>query len=103
MNPEAAQSLATQLGIPKVAGSAAEIFADPSIDAVLICSSTDTHADFVVQAAAAGKHIFCEKPLDHSLARIDWAISIPTLSCASAVDAPRCGVSTKFGESRNGE
>ena len=48
------RAFATQLGIPKVAGSAAEIFADPSIDAVLICSSTDTHADFVVQAAAAG-------------------------------------------------
>src|SRR5262249_20682304 len=49
-------------------------FADPAIDAVLICSSTDTHADLVVQAANAGKHIFCEKPLDHTLARIDWAL-----------------------------
>ena len=36
---------------------------------MLICSSTDTHADLIVQAAQAGKHIFCEKPIAHSLAR----------------------------------
>ena len=74
VNAAAAQEVASRLGIPKVAASAAEIFADPAIDAVLICSSTDTHADLVVQAANAGKHIFCEKPLDHTLARIDWAL-----------------------------
>jgi myo-inositol 2-dehydrogenase/D-chiro-inositol 1-dehydrogenase len=74
VNLEAAQELATRLRIPKVVGSAAEIFADPSIDAVLICSSTDTHSEFVVQAAQAGKHIFCEKPLDHTLARIDQSL-----------------------------
>lgn len=74
VNLQAAESLAGPLGIPKIAGSAAEIFGDPRIDAVLICSSTDTHAEMVVQAAAAGKHIFCEKPLDHTLQRIDWAL-----------------------------
>jgi myo-inositol 2-dehydrogenase / D-chiro-inositol 1-dehydrogenase len=74
VNAAAAQEVAARLGIPKVAASAAEIFADPSIHAVLICSSTDTHAEMVVQAAQAGKHIFCEKPLDHTLARIDWAL-----------------------------
>ena len=74
VNAAAAQEVASRLGIPKVAASAAELFADPAIDAVLICSSTDTHADLVVQAANAGKHIFCEKPLDHTLARIDWAL-----------------------------
>ncbi len=75
VNQESAQTLAAQLGIPRVAASAAEIFADPAIDAVLICSSTDTHAEMVVQAAEAGKQIFCEKPLDHTLARIDWALA----------------------------
>jgi len=74
VNAAASQEVASRLGIPKVASGAAEIFADPAIDAVLICSSTDTHADLVVQAANAGKHIFCEKPLDHTLARIDWAL-----------------------------
>src|SRR6201982_3526082 len=42
----------------------AEALADPAINAVLIASSTDTHADLVEAAARAGKAIFCEKPLD---------------------------------------
>lgn len=45
------------------------IFADTTIDAVLIGSSTDTHADLIQRSAAAGKHIFCEKPVDLDLAR----------------------------------
>jgi myo-inositol 2-dehydrogenase/D-chiro-inositol 1-dehydrogenase len=74
VNTAAAQETAARLGIPKVAASAEEILADKSIDAVLICSSTDTHSELVVQAAEAGKHIFCEKPLDHTLARIDRSL-----------------------------
>ncbi len=75
MNPAAARETAARCGIPRVAASAAEVFADPSIDAVLVCSSTDTHCEMIVEAAAAGKHIFCEKPLDHTLARIDRALA----------------------------
>ena len=45
-----------------------------SIDAVVICSSTDTHARIIVEAAAAGTHIFCEKPIDHDLDRIREAL-----------------------------
>ncbi|MDE3166258.1 MAG: inositol 2-dehydrogenase [Acidobacteriota bacterium] len=75
MNAAAARDVAARCGIPRVAASAAEIFADPSIDAVLVCSSTDTHCEMIVEAAAAGKHIFCEKPLDHTLARIDRALA----------------------------
>ncbi len=74
VNERAAQTLAQRCGIPRVAASAGEIFADPAIDAVLICSSTGTHADLVIEAANAGKHIFCEKPIDHSLAKIDRAL-----------------------------
>ena len=47
---------------------------DPGIDAVAICSSTDTHARIIEDAAAAGKHVFCEKPIDFDLARIDRAL-----------------------------
>jgi len=42
---------------------------DPDVKAVVIASSTDTHADLIVRAAAAGKQIFCEKPVDLSLDR----------------------------------
>jgi len=46
-----------------------EVFADPAIHGVIIASSTDTHLDYSLRAAAAGKAIFCEKPLDLDLAR----------------------------------
>ncbi|HZL53597.1 MAG TPA: inositol 2-dehydrogenase [Terracidiphilus sp.] len=75
VNREAALTLAARCGIPKVADSSAAILADPGIDAVLICSSTNTHADLIVEAAKAGKHIFCEKPIAHSLGQIDRALA----------------------------
>lgn len=65
--PAAAQKLAGALGTRVV--DVAQIFADPGVDAVLIGSSTDTHADLIQRSAAAGKHIFCEKPVDLDLAR----------------------------------
>jgi len=75
VNLEAARTLAARCHIPRVAGSAAEIFSDDTIDAVLICTSTDTHAELIVQAAGAGKHIFCEKPISLSLAKIDSSLA----------------------------
>ena len=47
-----------------------KVLKDPAIDAVAICSPTNLHAQMVREAAAAGKHIFCEKPIDLSLDRI---------------------------------
>jgi myo-inositol 2-dehydrogenase / D-chiro-inositol 1-dehydrogenase len=52
-----------------------QILANPDIRAVFICSSTDTHADLIVRTSQAGKHIFCEKPIAHSLAKIDAALT----------------------------
>jgi myo-inositol 2-dehydrogenase/D-chiro-inositol 1-dehydrogenase len=52
-----------------------ELLNDPDIDAVLICSSTDTHAQIIEEAAQARKHIFCEKPIDHDLSRIERALT----------------------------
>lgn len=75
INREAAEAVAAHCGIPRVAESAAEIFADPRIDAVLICSSTDTHAELIAKAAQAGKHIFCEKPIALNLSKIDCALA----------------------------
>ncbi len=65
--PEAAQKLASDLAASVV--TVESIFADPAIDAVLIGSSTDTHADLIQRSAKAGKHIFCEKPVDLDLKR----------------------------------
>ena len=65
--PEAAQTLADQYGAQ--ARSTDEIIADPSIDAVLIATSTDTHSDLIEAATAAGKAVLCEKPVDLSLSR----------------------------------
>jgi len=75
MNLEAARAVAERCNIPKVTASAEEIFADKKIDAVLICTSTNTHADLIVQAAQAGKHIFCEKPVSLSLEKIDSSLA----------------------------
>lgn len=71
---EAAQTTAQSFAIPHATHDPTEIFQDDSIDAIAICSSTDTHADFIVQAAQTGKHIFCEKPVALHLTAIDNAL-----------------------------
>ncbi len=64
---DAAQALADAHGI--AVRSADDILADASIDAILIASPTDTHADLIERGIAAGKAVFCEKPIDLDLAR----------------------------------
>lgn len=73
---EHAQTVGRKLGVADVYPDPAPIFADSSIDAVLICSSTDTHASFIEDAARAGKHIFCEKPIALDLGVIDRALDV---------------------------
>jgi len=51
-----------------------EMLASPDIDAVAICTSTDTHVDYIVAAAAAGKPIFCEKPVSLNLAEVERGV-----------------------------
>ncbi|RMH79551.1 MAG: inositol 2-dehydrogenase [Actinomyces sp.] len=70
----AADEVAAEFGCRRYA-SAAEAHADPEADAVAICTSTDTHVDALVEAAAAGKPIFCEKPLSLDLAEVDRALA----------------------------
>jgi myo-inositol 2-dehydrogenase / D-chiro-inositol 1-dehydrogenase len=74
VNAEAAWALAAELGV-KSAASAGEVLGDKSIDAVVIATATDTHAPLIIEAARAGKHIFCEKPLAADLATIDEALA----------------------------
>ncbi len=75
VNGEAARQVAAQFGVPTATDDPAAIFGDKAIEAVFICSSTDTHARFIEAAAAAGKHIFCEKPIALDLAVIDRALA----------------------------
>lgn len=62
------------LGVENVYDDYKKIIDDPSIDAVIICSSTNTHSKITVEAANAGKHIFCEKPIDYDLEKIAGAL-----------------------------
>ncbi|MDP2790477.1 MAG: inositol 2-dehydrogenase [Rectinemataceae bacterium] len=71
----AIEAWAAGLGIPVTAKDPEAIFSDPEISVVLVCSSTDTHADFVIKAAKAGKHIFCEKPVDLTVAKVKAALA----------------------------
>lgn len=72
---EAAAGLARELGIPRVTTDYRELLRSPEIEAVLVCTSTDTHAEIIREAAAAKKHIFCEKPLALDLEEIDSALA----------------------------
>ncbi len=83
-----AEALAAQHGATVTSVEAA--FADPSIKAVVVGSSTDTHADLILRAAAAGKHIFCEKPVDLDVVRAK--------ACADAV--AKAGVTALIGFQR---
>lgn len=87
---EAAEKYAADYQIPSVTQNPRDIFNNDEIDAVIICSSTDTHAQFISDAANAGKHIFCEKPIALDLAVIDRALA----------DVERSGVKLQLGFNR---
>lgn len=70
----AAAALAAQYSA--AVASAEEVFADPAISAILIASATDTHADLIEAGARAGKTIFCEKPIDLSLERVQRCLEV---------------------------
>lgn len=73
VRPDAAADLASRLDVRAIDDYRA-LLADASVDAVIVCSSTDTHAQIIAEAAMSGKQIFCEKPIDHDLQRIDVAL-----------------------------
>ncbi len=70
----ASAAVAEELGVP-VAASAEELIASPDVDAIAICTSTDTHAELLILAARAGKAIFCEKPVSLDLTTVDAALA----------------------------
>jgi myo-inositol 2-dehydrogenase/D-chiro-inositol 1-dehydrogenase len=70
----AAQETGARLHIPSISADYRTMLKDAKVQAVAICSSTDTHAQMIVEAAQAGKHIFCEKPIAYDLKKIDAAL-----------------------------
>jgi myo-inositol 2-dehydrogenase/D-chiro-inositol 1-dehydrogenase len=75
IDENAAKQCAAHVGACDASTDYREVLDHPGIQAVVICSSTDTHARLIEEAAAVGKHIFCEKPIDHDLDRIDRALA----------------------------
>ena len=79
--PEPAEAFAREFGLARTTTQVDELLADPTLDAVVICSPTDLHADQTERALGAGKHVLCEIPLATSLAETDRLIDL-----AEAVD-----------------
>ena len=90
VSEDAARDCARRYRIQHAVTDYRAVLENPEIEAVLICSSTDTHARMIEEAAEAGKHIFCEKPIALHLPAIDQALA--------AVD--RAGVKLQIGFNR---
>lgn len=76
INISEAECLAKKYRIANYSENHKDIINNSEIDAVIICSPTDTHAEYIIDAARAGKHIFCEKPIDLDLNTIQNALNI---------------------------
>ncbi len=87
VNAAASADVAAAQGVPAL-GSAEAVFADPDTQAVLVATATETHADYIEAAVAAGKAILCEKPIDLSLARVE--------RCAAAIAGSKVPVQLGF-------
>ncbi len=70
------QQWAESVGIPKLTADYRDVIDDPAIDAVVICSPTDSHVDYIIECARAGKHILCEKPISLDVKKTKEALSI---------------------------
>ena len=83
----AAQDVAGKLAVPQF-DSVEAVLASDAVDAVLIATSTPTHADLIEQSVAAGKAILCEKPIDLSLERVD--------ACAAKISGTKLPIMLGF-------
>lgn len=90
LDEESAQKGAEYSPDAKAVQNYQTLLGNSDVDAVLVCSSTDTHVQIVEEAAAAGKHVFCEKPVAFTPEGID--------STLEAVD--RAGVKFQVGYNR---
>jgi myo-inositol 2-dehydrogenase/D-chiro-inositol 1-dehydrogenase len=76
MNPsDGGREFARKMGVPFVTDDPMAVIKHAEVDAVLICTATDAHADYVIAAAAAGKAVFCEKPIDLTMEKVKQTLS----------------------------
>ena len=68
--PSELEKIAQKYNIQSAVSDYKEVLDNPDVDAVAICTPTDTHYQIILDAAAAGKHIFCEKPIDLAIEKI---------------------------------
>lgn len=81
-----------RLRIPHISNDPEDILNDPDIQAVIVCSPTDLHAEYTIRAAQAGKDVFCEKPIDYRLERVHAAID----ACKKAGVRLQVGFNRRF-------
>ena len=87
LHQPSAETVAAAHGCTQAAGPE-EIFAAANVDAVLVATATETHADYIEMAVAAGKPVLCEKPIDLSLDRVN--------RCADAIQGSEVPVQLGF-------
>lgn len=86
----ALEALAGRLGVAKISADAADVVADPDVDAILVAAPARFHAGLIADAARAGKHVFCEKPGGRTIEELDAALDAAEAS----------GVMVQFGFNR---
>ena len=73
---EITHEYARQLGVKEIHLEPIKVIQHKEVEAVIICSPTNTHLDLIEAAAKAGKHIFCEKPLEMTIPKIEKIIQL---------------------------
>lgn len=76
INTENIENWAKDLNIDNVVNDYNLIINDKEIDAIFVCSPTNTHAEIIIAAASKGKHVFCEKPISFSLEETREILSV---------------------------
>jgi predicted dehydrogenase len=67
LSPERAQIRAADLGFSRYSSDWREVVNDPAVELISVCTPNDTHAEISIAALAAGKHVWCEKPMSTTL------------------------------------
>lgn len=88
--PDSYNKWAEENNCPKAISDHKAIMQDPEVKAVLICAPAALHAELIMEAARAGKHVFCEKPIDYSVGKIKEALKV----------VEECGVKLQIGYNR---